>query len=331
MRIVPALLTALLGAFPLAAQTNLVVIVGAGGDRYYTERFHQLGSSLAEAAVERYGLASDRVKFLAADPERAPRATAGSRKDEVTHLLTSMAAELGRDDPVMLVVIGHGSFRDGVSRINLPGPDMTAEELALLIDGLGPRRIVVANLTSASGEFVKALSAPQRTIITATKSGMERNAPVFADHFVAAFLGQEADQNQDERISVLEAFTYARLETERSYEKDRQLLSEHAMLDDNGDGVGSAAPSPDGPDGMLASSMMLSGATTSSLAGGAATTDSVLVNLYRGKGDIEARIATLRQRRDDMDQTEYQDALEELLLQLADLNDQIAAREGGSQ
>ncbi len=313
---------------PLAAQQALVIIVGAGGERSFTERFHDLGGSLATAAVDRYGLAPERVWYLAADPERDPRARGSSRKAEVEHTLAGLPAALGPDDPVTIVIIGHGSFRDGVSRINLPGPDMTAEELALLIDGLGPRRLAVANLTSASGEFIKALAAPNRTIITATKSGMERNAPIFANHFVAAFLEQEADQNKDQRISMLEAFTYARLETERSYERDQQLLSEHAVLDDNGDGRGSSVPSPEGPDGVLAASMMLNGVSLATAAG-AATSDSVLAGWYRQKGELEQRIASLRQRREAMDQDDYEDALEEMLLQLADLNDRIAAHEDG--
>jgi hypothetical protein len=322
------LLAALLLPTPLVGQTVLVVITGIGGEDRYDERFHTWAATLMDAATDRYGIPDSNVVYLAADPERDPaRATARSTKENVQTTLSRLAGTTPDGGLVFIVVIGHGSYRNGVSKLNLPGPDMTAAEFAVALDAFGDRPIVFANLSSASGEFVKTLSAPNRTIITATKSGMERNQSVFGQFFVAAFVGDEADANNDERLSVLEAFIYARSEVSRAYDEDQLLLSEHAMLDDNGDGTGSAEPGLDAEDGTLAATFLLSGASRATIAG-ATSDDPELARLYAAKGGFEQAIADLRRRKASLEKTEYENQLEALLINLAVTNRAIREREG---
>ncbi len=321
-------LAALLVPTPLLGQTVLVVITGIGGEARYAEQFHTWAATLMDAATDRYGLPDSNVVYLAADPERDPsRTTARSTRENIQATLSRLAATTPADDLVFIVVIGHGSYRNGISKINLPGPDMTAAEFAVALDAFGDRPIVFANLSSASGEFVKTLSAPNRTIITATKSGMERNQSVFGQFFVAAFVGDEADADNDERLSVLEAFNYARSEVSRAYDKDQKLLSEHAVLDDNGDGTGSAEPGPDAEDGPLAATFLLTGATRTTIAG-AASDDPQLARLYADKVGLEQAIAELRRRKASLEKDDYEDQLEELLVDLALTNRAIRDREG---
>lgn len=321
-------LAALLVPAPLLGQTVLVVITGIGGEARYADRFHTWAATLMDAATDRYGLPDSNVVYLAADPERDPvRATARATKENIQATLGRLAATIPDGDMVFIVVIGHGSYRNGISKINLPGPDMTATEFAVVLDAFGDRPIVFANLSSASGEFIKTLAAPNRTIITATKSGMERNQSVFGQFFVAAFVGDEADADNDERLSVLEVFSYARSEVARAYDEDQKLLSEHAVLDDNGDGTGSAEPGPDAEDGRLAATLFLTGATRTTIAG-AASDDPALARLYSEKGGLEQAIAELRRRKASLAKDEYEDQLEELLVDLALTNRAIRDREG---
>ena len=49
------------------------------------------------------------------------------------------------------MLIGHGTFDGADYKINLPGPDMTAIELATLLDRMPAKRQLVVNMTSASG------------------------------------------------------------------------------------------------------------------------------------------------------------------------------------
>jgi hypothetical protein len=176
---------------------------------------------------------------------------------------------------------------------------------------------------------VKVLSGPNRTIITATKTGFERNETMFARFFVEAFTGDGADVDKNERISMLEAFNYARLQVVRAYEEEDKLLTEHALLDDNGDGEGSTEPDPRKTDGAQAQTLFLAG-TGLAAAGVAATDDPVLAGLYRERQRLEAEIETLKLRKDQMTPEEYELELEELLVELALKNREIRDREKGS-
>lgn len=300
---------------------TLVVVTGLGGEPRFDRRFHAWAATLMDAA-EAGGLTAANIVYLAGDPGQVlpeggqrdnSRARAASTRDNVLATLAELAAAAS-SRPLFLVIIGHGSYRDGVSKVNLPGPDMTAADLAAALAAFGDRPIVVANLTSASGGFIAELSRPGRVVITATRSGTERNAAVFAGFFAAAFVGDAADADHDDRLSVLEAFDYAREEVERAYERERKLLTEHALLDDNGDGEGTAEPSIDAEDGRLAASLTLIGPRG---AVGAAAGDPELERLYREKTGLEGRVAELRRRKAEMSRQDYEDRLEELLVELA--------------
>lgn len=330
LRAAPALLPLLACLPALAAEppptdgTVLVVVTGVGGEPRYDELFHTWAATLMDAAEDGYGLPAENVVYLAADPERDPgRARDRSRKEVVEATLAELAARLPEDAPLFVVVIGHGSFRDGVSKVNLPGPDMTAEDFAAALEPFGERPVVFANLSSASGGFVGVLSGPGRTVITATKSGMERNVSVFGQFFVAAFVGDDADVDNDDKLSVLEAFNYARREVERAYDSEKKILTEHAQLDDNGDGKGSAQPSPDAEDGRLAATLTLTG-----VAGGSATDDPELARLFEEKAGLEREIAELRRQKESLAKEDYENRLEELLVRLALANRAIREQRG---
>ncbi len=323
MRLSAAVLALGLGLPALAAaDPALVVATGLGGEPRYDERFHAWAATLMDAAVDR-GVPDSSIVYLAADPGRDPRVRARSTRENVGAAFRELAAKAS-GDPLFVVVIGHGSFRDGVSKVNLPGPDLTAEDLAAMLAPFGDRPLAVAVLTSSSGGFLEALSAPGRVVITATKSGTERNVSVFAQHFVAAFVGGEADVDHDGRLSVLEAFNYARREVERAYDREQKLLTEHAVLDDDGDGEGSARPGPEAGDGRLAATMTLAGGAAPSPTG---EDDPELARLITEKADLEQGIAELRQTKDSLARKEYEDRLEDLLIRLALANRAIWERQ----
>lgn len=307
------------------AAPTLVVITGIGGEPRFDERFHAWAATLMDAAAGRYGLADSQIVYLAADPQRDPgRARGRSGREEVRATLRDLASAMPPEAPLFVVIIGHGSFRGGVSKVNLPGPDMTAEDFAAALEPFGRRPILFANLTSASGEFLPRLSAPGRVVITASRSGRERNASVFAQHFVAAFLSDDADVDNDARLSILEAFNYARAEVERAYARDNKLLTEHAWLDDDGDGQGSDRPAAgDDGDGHLAASLTLGGTAAATAA---APGDPELARLAERKKSLEQGVHALRQRKAGLSREDYENQLEELLIELALANREIRQR-----
>ncbi|NNL67348.1 MAG: hypothetical protein HKP30_13960, partial [Myxococcales bacterium] len=130
----------------------------------------------------------------------------------------------------------------------------------------------------------------------------------------------------------------ARRETARFYEERNLLLTEHALLDDDGDGEGTREPTIETADGATAASFTLGmpgarSAATATATGAArpipATADSVLARLYGERAGLEEQVAELRRLRDSMDPDIYESELETLLVDLALKSREIRAREGG--
>ena len=322
-----AMLFATAGVQPVLGQdTHVLVITGLGGDPEFRERFTEWGGTLVSASGEKFGIPASNIIYLGEDPTADPRIQDRSTRENVDRAFSDLASNSKLDDVIFVVLIGHGSYTDGASRFNLPGPDLTAEDFGLHLDQLSGRRVAFVNLASASGEFVKALSGAGRTIVTATSTGRERNETIFGGYFIDAFDGEAADLDKDGRVSVWEAFEFARTEVTREYETSNRMATEHPVLDDNGDGEGSSEL-VDAADGAFARTMFL--AADPSAAAARATDDPVLKALYEQKTDLERRIAELRELRGQIDQDRYDKDLEELLVELALANRAIRGREAG--
>jgi hypothetical protein len=306
--------------------THLLIVTGLAGEQRFARDYARWGSELVKAATERHGVPAANVVWLAerADVHAAVRAAA--TKANLERELRALIGRVGAADRVIILLFGHGSYADGETRVNLPGPDMTGKELTALLAPLETQRVAVINAASASGGYIQDLAAPNRVVITATRSGMERNETVFGAHFVAALTGTDADADRDGRVSLLEAFDYARREVEREYQRGNRLRTEHAVLDGVGDGKGVSAVEPTSPHAQLASTFYLGG--TARAAGAAASPE--LRALYAEKERIENALAALRARRAELPEADYEAALEKLLVELS-LNAQAIRRlEGGS-
>lgn len=302
----------------LAQASHVLVVVGLGGDHENAERFHGWASAVVDAARERFGLARDQVAYLGEDPARDPARIGGrSTRDGVLAAVTRIAGRARPGDRVFIVLIGHGAAATpGAPRLNLPGPDLAAADLAGPLGGLAAQQVTVVNTASASGGFVAALSGRDRVVMAATRSDGERNQTRFGGYFAEALTSADADQDKDGRVSMLEAFLYTKTRVEDSYKRDGQLLTEHAMLDDDGDGQGSDAPGSAGGDGALARTLFLS-AGPAPAAGGTAAADPELRTLMERRQALEERIAALKAAREGLPASQYQRDLEALLVELA--------------
>jgi hypothetical protein len=266
------------------------------------------------AAEKKLGVAAANIAYLGEKTADAglPVYRGRSTRENVQKALGDVATRARAGDLVMVLLIGHGSFQGGESRFNLPGPDMSAGDFAPPLAALGAQKVVLVNTASASGEFTKVLAGKDRTIVTATKSGMEGNDTEFARYFVEAFTDDKADADKDGRVSVREAFDYAHREVVRFYEKGRRLLTEHAVLEDGGG---------------MASAMFLGTSSDAPIAGATGAQDPKLLELTRRRRELEEKIAALRSRKPQMASADYEDALETLLVELARSEDAIRRHE----
>jgi hypothetical protein len=314
MMVLFPLALALLQATP---QTHVIVISGLGGEAGYRRDLVTWGTSLATSAKTLGVPAANVVQLVGDSVPNLPRAT----RERVLAALQDVTRRSRADDVILVFLAGHGSHEGLESRINLPGPDLTVADLATALEPLNDRRVVVVNSASASGDFLPALSRNGRVVITATKSPFERNATRFGGQFVAAFAAEGADADKDSRVSVLEAFLFARRETGRIYESDNRLLTEHAVLDDDGDKQGSPAPGAEGTDGGLARALFLGSAPAR-----IAASDSAGIRIQQEARNLEASINALRARKASMKEDEYQTQLENLLVELALRNEALRSR-----
>lgn len=313
-----------------AQRTHLLIVSGLGGEPQYSEQFRNLGTSLVDAGRKRYGMPDSEVVYLAEEGAKDPRIAGVSTKVNVEAALARFAKRAVPGDQVVVVLIGHGSGSQEDSKISLPGPDMSARDFARDLAPFATQQVAFVDLTSASGDMLPIVSAANRVVITATKSSFERNESVFAKYFVAALTTDGADVDKDGRVSLLEAFRYAVTETKRYYDDQGRLQTEHAQLDDDGDKKGTAEVPMTvvaGADGALARRIFLGGGVYASAQG---ANDPRLAALYKERFALEGRIEELKKRKSTLTADAYDDALENLLVELAMKSRAIRAMEGRS-
>jgi hypothetical protein len=307
-----------------------LVVAGVGGEEAYTKRFTAQAMRLYEALTVQLGFAAKNVFLLTEtasgggpeDGARESDATPSRRAtaDEVRKAFASIKSAANAESFVLVVLIGHGSFDNQQAKFNLIGPDLAAKDYAQLVGSLPNKRGAFVNCSSSSGEFIKPLSAEGRIVITATRSGNEQNATVFADHFIAGLTDGAADTDKNGRISVLEAFNYATKLTADWYKQKNRLATEHALIDDNGDGAGHEEAT--GGDGGLAKVVYLDSKTVEEAAG-----DVEVARLIKERQRLEEEVEKLKARKGEMKQEEYEAELERLLVELATVNQTIKQRQ----
>jgi hypothetical protein len=210
-------------------KATVIVVVGAGGEVEYGRQFTDWAGRW-EIVCQQAGAKRITIGLETADPE--------SDRDR---LQAALSAE-PKDGPeeLWLVLLGHGTFDGRDAKFNLRGPDVSAAQLAEWLASF-QRPLAVINASSASGPFLNALAKPGRVIVTAAKSGSEINFARFGGHFSEAIASLESDLDKDGQVSLLEAWLSASHRVTEFYKADGRLATEHSLLEDNGDGLGTPA------------------------------------------------------------------------------------------
>ncbi len=301
-----ALALALLTAQANAA-TYYVTVAGLGGEPDYEQRFTAAAQSLDKLFATAPG-----AHVTTLTGKQATRA-------RLTEAFAEIAHQARPEDDLVLTLIGHGSFDGTEYKLNLVGPDLSAPELAGLLDRIPTRRQLIVDTTSASGGAVAALERPNRAVIAATKSGTEKNATVFARFWVEALQDPTADTDKSGAISALEAFRYADRKTAAFYESQKRLATEHAVFEDTGHGEPVRAQAAEGREGALMATLTVVRLGTAQ----AAMADPAKRDLLTRKDDLEQQIDALKYRKAAMEPGEYKQQLTKLLVQLATLQGEL--------
>ena len=288
---------------------SLVLVIGAAGESEYGEQFTASADLWKRAGTNGGFQISVIGEGTGGDSDRG-------------QLLTVLTNEIARPaDELWLVFIGHGTFDGRAAKFNLRGPDIAADELAAVLKPC-KRPLAVINCAEASSPFINALSAPGRVIITATRSGYEVNATRFGNYMARDVADPAADLDKDGQTSLLEAFLMASRQVGEFYKEAGRLETEHALLDDNGDGLGTPvdwfvgvravkkAANGKSVDGVHANQMHLVRS---------ATEQELSPQLRARRDELEAQLSALRDRKSQMKEDDYYNQLEKILVPMAKL------------
>jgi hypothetical protein len=310
MRFAAALLLGCLvaPALPVHADSYYVTVAGLGGEPDYEQRFEELAKNL-DALFKASG--STAHVFTLSGPD--------ATKAKLTDTLTQISHQAKPDDDFVLTMIGHGTFDSVEYKFNLVGPDISATDLAALCDRIPAKRQLIVNTTSSSGGSAAAFKKPGRAVITATKSGTEKNATVFARYWVAGLGDEATDTDKNEAISALEAFRYADRKTAEFYEAQKRLATEHPQFEDTGKSDPVRAPSTDSGEGLLLSSFTLVRLGEAQRA----SEDPAKRELLARREELERTVDTLKYQKAAMSEDDYKRQLTAALLELAKVQQEL--------
>jgi hypothetical protein len=229
-------------------------------------------------------------------------------REAVTSALDPLRTRAKPADSVVVMLVGHGSYDGEAYKLNLPGPDIDGEEFAKLLSAIPARSQLVVNATSASGAVLEKWAAEGRTLITATRSGFERNATRFAQHFAAALAAGSADINKNGAITAQEAFDYASRSVADSFEKEGTLATEHPQIA-----------------GGTAARFTVARLASAGPAVEPAAVSPAVAALVTERERLDTAIEDLRARRESMASETYLAELQGLLVQLAEVQAKIDA------
>ena len=302
------LITLLLLTANAAPRPTVIVVTGAPGNEEYGAMFDEWASRWEKAAGE---AEADIIRI------------GETRQDALTDrdILRQHLEQLDKQQTstLWLVLIGHGTYDGRQAKFNLNGPDISAEEFVAWLESVEMPTAVI-NCASSSGPFINKLSGPNRVVVTATKSGSQYNFARFGDYISNAIADEKADLDKDNQTSLLEAFLSASAGVAEFYQEDARLATEHSLLDDNGDALGTPADwfrgfravrlAKEGaqPDGHRANQFVL-------VPRGAEA--DISVEVHRQREALESQVEELRRKKDQMDEAEYYHQLESLFVELA--------------
>jgi len=293
-----------------------VIMAGPTVGETNQTQFRQWAFSLHDILARDYGYSSESIILLydkgQTDSVGDERIDGACDRGGIEQGLASLAARVSTGDQITLYLIGHGSGAEEESKFNIVGPDITGAEFAELLDQFKDQSIAIVNTTSASYGFSTSLSGEGRVVISSTRSPSERYDPIFSRYFIEALDNRNGDRDKNNRVSMLEAFEYAKSNVEAWYEEQGRLASEHAGLDDNGDALFSLDPVVDSADGRLAEIAYIDAAVDEVLGLSPQARE-----LNFQMQNLERDIFVLRGRKQDFLESDYWLEMESLLVELA--------------
>lgn len=271
------------------AELKVLIVAGLGGEARYQQQFDSEAQAIQAASGTL--TSGEHIHVLSG---------AGATRANIAAVMRQFAASLNQDDRLAVYLIGHGSYDGHEYKFNLPGPDLGGAELARLLDAVKSESQLLVATGSSSGALQEILGKDSRIVITATRSGSERNATQFGRLLAEVLTDTSADTDKNGRITAQEVFALATRKVNDYFIAESRLATEHAQM------VGVRAE--------VFTIAQLAGAT-------APAADAASAELLMQRAALNDQVEELRLRKHSLDEDEYFEQLESLLLPLAELDE----------
>ena len=229
---------------------HALVLCGHPGDAAHAKTFAETVNKLGEGLTKTADIPVERqyVVFGAEQPKGIAGATGPATKEAVAAAVADVKKKLKPEDGLWVIVLGHGHHDGRQAFWCLPGPDLSAAEFGKLFADVNCREQVFVMTGSLSGYFVGPLAKRDRVVIAATEADAETNETTFPTVFArllsAGLESADHDFDSDNRLTLFDLYVATAKEIAQNYTTAEQVATEHAQLDDDGDGVGHEVQAP---------------------------------------------------------------------------------------
>jgi hypothetical protein len=227
-----------------------VILVGIPGDDAHSASFPKTADAWQKWLIDSLQFPAGQVLRFPAVPtekqgEKDPK-SAPLTADTIRTTFADSSTKLGPDDTLWVFTLGHGNYDGKHAWFHVAGRDPSHEDFGRWLSEIRCREQVIWLTHANSGWFVKPLSKPGRIVIAAAAADDESNETEFPEALATVIARplQTLDTDQDGRLSVAELFSAVVQEVANRFKSDKRLPTEHAQLDDDGDGKGSEDITP---------------------------------------------------------------------------------------
>lgn len=214
-----------------------VIVAGLPGDAEHETIFGETADQLQKWLTETLDFPADHVLRV---PSEWGDDSGPLTSDRISSTFAEVKQKLREDDSLWIFLIGHGNYDGKRAWFHVAGRDPSNEDVGRWMDDVRCREQVIWLMHSSSGWFVKPLSREGRIVIAATAADDESNETEFP-HALAAVSKMpiaKLDRDENKVVTIAELYTAVTAEVLRRFQSDKRLPTEHAQIDDNGDGIG---------------------------------------------------------------------------------------------
>lgn len=245
---------------PSPAETHVLIVTGINKDAKDRQAKDKAVADLRSFFINNVSIRSNRLVVLANSRALVDNDSRVSTAENLKDRIGKAADVVAPSDRFVFYYAGQANIAAGKLRLNLPGTDVTHEQLALWLGRIRASSMLIVLDCPGAGLAVKALTGPGR-IIVAGCTAEQPYSTRFSEYFVPALADAQSDADGDGRISLLEALTAAAKNLDAFYRRVGLLRTETPLLEDDGDGQASDQPwkyESNGGDGLAASEFFLS-------------------------------------------------------------------------